>query len=230
MSGHPALQNALRDLGALCPRSKELYIECQGSSIGTYSSSWLNEFYHSACGTLQEWFRLKARYPRGGMPLPQHMKILFPSLRTVHDSVAGLQGGGTMFCREKQWLGKTFPRELFHDSKSKRGGILMHSKMILGLFKSIAPLSDQAPSSNDRTVGGWCYIGSHNFTPSAWGNISGSATDPVLNVTNFELGICFALSSRDVNAEASEIVCWERPATRYRPGIDEPWMQDKHML
>lgn len=29
---------------------------------------------------------------------------------------------------------------------------------------------------------GWAYVGSHNFTPSAWGNLSGSAFNPILNV------------------------------------------------
>lgn len=31
---------------------------------------------------------------------------------------------------------------------------------------------------------GWAYLGSHNFTPSAWGNLSGSAFNPVMNVRN----------------------------------------------
>lgn len=29
---------------------------------------------------------------------------------------------------------------------------------------------------------GWAYVGSHNFTPSAWGNLSGSSFNPTLNV------------------------------------------------
>jgi tyrosyl-DNA phosphodiesterase-1 len=29
---------------------------------------------------------------------------------------------------------------------------------------------------------GWAYVGSHNFTPSAWGTLSGSAFNPTLNV------------------------------------------------
>ena len=29
---------------------------------------------------------------------------------------------------------------------------------------------------------GWAYVGSHNFTPSAWGTLSGSSFNPVLNV------------------------------------------------
>ena len=28
---------------------------------------------------------------------------------------------------------------------------------------------------------GWLYTGSHNFTPSAWGTLSGSGFTPVLN-------------------------------------------------
>lgn len=29
---------------------------------------------------------------------------------------------------------------------------------------------------------GWAYVGSHNFTPSAWGTLSGSSFNPILNV------------------------------------------------
>lgn len=34
-----------------------------------------------------------------------------------------------MFCRESQWKGAKFPREHFYDSRSKRGQVLMHSKV-----------------------------------------------------------------------------------------------------
>ena len=36
-----------------------------------------------------------------------------------------------MFCRRNQWEGAKFPRELFHQSRSKRGPVLMHSKVRL---------------------------------------------------------------------------------------------------
>ena len=32
---------------------------------------------------------------------------------------------------------------------------------------------------------GWAYVGSHNFTPSVWGNLSGSSFNPVFNVGSF---------------------------------------------
>jgi hypothetical protein len=34
-----------------------------------------------------------------------------------------------MFFKRPDWASEGFPRELFHDSKSKRGGVLMHSKV-----------------------------------------------------------------------------------------------------
>lgn len=54
------------------------------------------------------------------------IKIIFPSLSTVDSSVGGRDGGGTIFAG-KGWNANT--KDLFYDSNSKRGGILMHSKV-----------------------------------------------------------------------------------------------------
>ena len=124
---------------------KELVLECQGSSIGTYSVSWLNEFYYSAQGISPEKWLAIPKAKRSKMDLPP-VKILFPSLDTVESSVMGkpvgdisnrrlvldidegVQGAGTMFCRERQWNASTFPKDRFHDANSKRGGVMMHTK------------------------------------------------------------------------------------------------------
>lgn len=37
---------------------------------------------------------------------------------------------------------------------------------------------------NKVDVLGYAYIGSHNFTPSAWGTLSGSEFTPILNVNH----------------------------------------------
>jgi tyrosyl-DNA phosphodiesterase-1 len=47
------------------------------------------------------------------------------------------------------------------------------------------PESDDIEIQNDPI--GWAYVGSHNFTPSAWGTLSGSGFNPVLNVSQFRL-------------------------------------------
>lgn len=41
---------------------------------------------------------------------------------------------------------------------------------------------------------GWAYVGSHNFTPSAWGTLSGSAFNPSLNVS-----MCHSSPPREEN-------------------------------
>lgn len=73
---------------------KELVLECQGSSIGTYSVSWLNEFYYSAQGISPEKWLAIPKAKRSKMDLPP-IKILFPSLDTVESSVMGKPVGDT---------------------------------------------------------------------------------------------------------------------------------------
>lgn len=63
------------------------------------------------------------------MPSPDTLKILFPTRDWVRDSVLGEAGGGTMFCRKRSWEAAKFPRNLFHESRSQRGRVLMHSKV-----------------------------------------------------------------------------------------------------
>ncbi|KAL7278790.1 hypothetical protein ACG7TL_007799 [Trametes sanguinea] len=258
LTGHTRLMKSLIDMGAATPEGKELVLECQvrlglprlildfrlifcatpqGSSIGSYSSTWMNEFYRSARGeSTQSWLDMpKGR--RAKVPYPP-VKILFPTTQYVRESVLGEAGGGTMFCRRKQWEATNFPRDLFHQSRSKRGRVLMHSKMILATFRdkrgtldnqSRSSTTSQSQSSQEVNededkdpLVGWLYMGSHNFTPSAWGTLSGSGFTPTLNVTNYELGIVIPLRTQ---AEVDKLTCWERPPPKYVLGRDEPWMQ-----
>ncbi|KAL4077535.1 tyrosyl-DNA phosphodiesterase-domain-containing protein [Scleroderma citrinum] len=267
-SGHTRLMKAIRELGLRTGGGKaarDLTIECQGSSIGTYSTQWLNEFHYSARGeSAEDWLdQPKAR--RAKLPWP-HVKVLFPSLRTVQQTVLREPGGGSMFCRTHQWEGAKFPRELFHDSNSTGGRVLMHTKMIIATFhqkqplflasspakasatpssssegkgkgKEVITISDSetesdtdderaggsaAPSSSSKEPLGWAYVGSHNFTPSAWGTLSGSGFNPVLNNVNYELGILFPLYSQK---EVEKVSCFKRPPRKYVLGEDRPWIQ-----
>ena len=197
-----------------------------------------------------------------------------------------------MFCRRAQWEGKNFPRELFALSKSKRGRVLMHSKvrssivnvtfsaaitsqMIIAILDVPDPqpepseasfVSETEESDDDEIVEvdrngvpkgksvpkekgketarpyGWAYVGSHNFTASAWGTLSGTGFTPILNVrcilrgipinrertwghclqiTNYELGIVFPLQSE---VELERAACFERPPPKYT-GKDLPWVR-----
>jgi len=121
----------------------------------------------------------------------------------------------------------------------------MHSKMIIattrenalgGRGKTLATTNADSGSetedSDDDIVEiqkdiGWAYIGSHNFTPSAWGNLSGSSFNPVFNITNYEIGVVFPLKDE---AQANKIACWERPPKKYVLGNDLPWMQNDSLV
>ncbi|KAG2363887.1 tyrosyl-DNA phosphodiesterase-domain-containing protein [Suillus spraguei] len=249
VTGHTRLMKAVRDMGLRTGKgkaAKDLVIESQGSSIGTYSTQWINEFYWSARGESAEDWLDEPKSKRAKLSWPP-VKIVFPSLKTVHDSVLGEQGGGTMFCRTNQWEASKFPRELFHDSNSTGGRVLMHTKMIIATYrpkKSIFETSNQSkgkgnessdsetePESDDIEIQddpiGWAYVGSHNFTPSAWGTLSGSGFNPVLNVVNYELGIVFPLyNAKDVES----VSCFKRPARKYVSGQDRPWIQEESQL
>ncbi|KAH7906456.1 tyrosyl-DNA phosphodiesterase-domain-containing protein, partial [Hygrophoropsis aurantiaca] len=90
-TGHTRLMKAIRDMGLRTGKgksAKDLVIECQGSSIGTYSTQWMNEFHWSARGeTASDWLD-EPRTRRTKLPWPP-VKVVFPSAKTVKETVLG---------------------------------------------------------------------------------------------------------------------------------------------
>ncbi|KAF8064419.1 tyrosyl-DNA phosphodiesterase-domain-containing protein [Lyophyllum atratum] len=235
-TGHPRIMQLVRNMGLRTGKgrgSKDITLECQGSSIGIYTTQWMNEFHWSARGESAEDWLDEPKKKREKLPYPS-AKVVYPTKATVQQSRLGEPGGGTMFCRRKQWAAKNFPRDHFYDSKSKGGAVLMHSKMIIATYKETskgkqAQGSETEEDSDDEIqviepAIGWAYVGSHNFTPSAWGTLSGSGFNPVLNISNYELGIIFPLRDKE---HAESVTCFERPPKKYNLGKDEPWMQEE---
>ncbi|KAJ7330426.1 tyrosyl-DNA phosphodiesterase-domain-containing protein [Mycena albidolilacea] len=218
-TGHPRLMCSLEKLGLATSKTHSLVVECQGSSIGTYTTQWFNQFYISASGhpsvlkahmELSEGKRKKLEYPRG-------VKVVFPTVATVRST--GGYGSTSLFCTRKKWEAKSFPRAAFYDSKSSAGKVLMHTKMIIGSFTQ-----KKNATSESSGPAGWMYVGSHNFTAPAWGNLSGSADAPVLNVNNYELGVVVPLMTPE---EVNIASAWERPPSKYTAD-DGPWIQEEN--
>ena len=69
-------------------------------------------------------------------------------------------------------------------------------QVVLGTFQSHSPISsageepfepgfrvDSVDGETDQKPIGWAYVGSHNFSPTAWGMLSGPGYDPILKVS-----------------------------------------------
>ncbi|KAF9018799.1 phospholipase D/nuclease, partial [Hymenopellis radicata] len=206
--GHTRLMKAVRNLG-MTREPGCLALECLTASLGSYTTGWVNEVYHSALGqSASDYLRVKG--PRDKRPMTGHIDVVFPTNATVAQ---------WMCCLRKQWEGIRQLDSKFQlcDAKSPGGNHLMHSKMILGLFQDTESKSDEVPI-------GWAYMGSHNFTASAWGRVSGrDALDAAITISNYEIGIVFPIQSK---AELEKLAFWERPARRYGAD-DEPWIKDE---
>ncbi|KAJ7330439.1 hypothetical protein DFH08DRAFT_966977 [Mycena albidolilacea] len=201
MTGHPRLMRSLEKLGLTTSETQNLVLECQGSSIGTYTTQWFNQFYTSASGhptalkahmELSEGKRKKLEYPRG-------VNVVFPTTATVvsaggHVStdhtviwssafIASAIGLGLAFCKRTKWDAKNFPRAAFYDSKSGAG------KMIIGSFT-------QKKKRDIRIL--W---------PGR------------LDVNNYELGVVVPLMTPE---EVNIASAWERPPSKYTAD-DGPW-------
>lgn len=244
--------NAIEELGVgrlakvvrdMLGSSDKMIIETQGSSMGSYSPRWLQQI-HLACSG--------ADYKRF-LPLPPGAKaskawasatgcresekwppirLLFPSDKWVKtQSIEGTDGALTFFGKSKIAVEKGFI-ELLHQPVSVRGNIMMHHKAILAIRQ--AAEQNAYTDSRDSNVVGWAYMGSHNLTQAAWGNISSpkQGSEPQMSINNWELGIVVPLRAKDMaqfnkpepDSMAANIVTWRRPVHRYANG-DIPWDQ-----
>ncbi|KAJ7728076.1 hypothetical protein B0H16DRAFT_244988 [Mycena metata] len=224
----------------------ELELDYLTSSIGTYSVPWIAVFRLCAAGRMQA---LRAYLDRGQKRIPAQgpTRVIYPTLATIRGTVLGEAGASSISCLPHQWvkiaalIADPMTGLEMRDARSRSGGVGMHTKMILGTLRHSSAQDDDpknetegegetrresdveinyAPGKPVRSLHAWFYVGSHNFSVGAWGALSGSGFNPVLNVVNYELGIVLRLERpEDVDAA----VAWERPTRRYTEG-DVPWI------
>ncbi|EJU04821.1 phospholipase D/nuclease [Dacryopinax primogenitus] len=255
--GHPRLGEAVRQLKAQPPTGKRLNLEYQGSSIGNYTTQYLNDFYKSGCGLSPD---VSKRRPKA-QPWPA-IQIVYPSLTTVDNTVLGRLGAGSFFCRKQYWSKPNAPRKLFRDSRARSGRVLMHTKMIVGTFVDPAEngaIASTPPATSLHKGKGRASAKSTVKVPEPG---SESDTDPELSDVedmknlvgwvyvgshNFSMAAWGSVSGTlskpklwisnfelgvvlPVRDEAwlDRAVPWERPAPGYGKG-DVPWMQEEHL-
>lgn len=132
-------------------------------------------------------------FPAGSPPV----RILFPSTAQVMSNLASPVVGGAFFAKAEHIAYGGYAH-LLHQPVSQRGKLLMHAKIILALpggaeFKRTQTgMAGQGrrldepekkeekgkEKSKEEKPCGWLYVGSHNLTRSAWGNLSGTMNEP----------------------------------------------------
>ncbi|KAG9239404.1 tyrosyl-DNA phosphodiesterase domain protein [Amylocarpus encephaloides] len=194
-TGYCGLGAAVQQLGLQTEQA--LSVDLVAASIGSLTMGFIKSILLAIQGddgmTEYGW---RANKPRRGKPtveseverrlsddVKKHFRIYFPTRDTVANSKGGIGAGGTI-CTQSRWYnGDLFPRELMRDCKSRRPGMLMHSKIIFvrGGVKS------------------WAYVGSANLSESAWGHLSKDRTtqQPKLNCRNWECGVIFPVRASD---------------------------------
>ncbi|PBP16311.1 tyrosyl-DNA phosphodiesterase domain protein, partial [Diplocarpon rosae] len=163
-TGYCGLGRAVTNLGLAT--DEPLRIDFLSASIGSINDDFLKCLYLASQGDLgMTEYGWRANKPLKAQKMTaieqkisdglKDCRIYFPARETVTESKGGVGGGGTI-CFQSRWYDSdVFPRHLMRDCKSRRPGLLMHSKMIFVRTKS----SKQAR---------WAYVGSANLSESAW--------------------------------------------------------------
>ncbi|GAA5957856.1 hypothetical protein JCM21900_001288 [Sporobolomyces salmonicolor] len=210
-------------------------IEAACSSIGRYTTPWLSQMLGACSGIHPASYfsgskgaTVPPRLPqqRSGQPVNLPIKIVYPTSDEIIATYNGIGGGGTIFCPSKTWNAPNFPKHLFYRGQSKRARVAAHTKLILAMRK--VDSDPRSRSSLPEQHEGWLYLGSHNFTPSAWGRLQNGGGGPQLLINNYELGVVIpirAQSAQELETKATELVTYRRPLVKYSAG-DLPWMQD----
>ncbi|KAL0485679.1 TDP1 [Acrasis kona] len=200
--GHMCLRSLVRNnitsQQAQVLKNNDLYI--QTSSVGALYTRWLSEFTKS-CNV--DYVPSPSSSTR-----KNQIKIVFPTVDTAKNSKVN----GVICLRSSAYSGKEFPTHAFCDYQSNlksQGCNLAHSKIIV--HKS------EVDGTSDGSTG-WVYVGSHNFSMSAWGRLQKHETQ--LQISNYELGVLFK------NLPPGFKLPFKTPAKSYKEN-EKPFIYDE---
>ncbi|KAJ1722411.1 hypothetical protein LPJ53_003170 [Coemansia erecta] len=163
----PENQN-LEDIDRFRPNGR-LY--CVGSSLGPLDDKWLRDMYVCAHGLSP----LKLGWP-SIKTLPNSLVdigVAFHTQQQVEQCRYGIEvGEQNIYAQRKVYEDKKFPQSAMVRLEPVVENTLVHAKVILARM-----------GENQRT--GWMYIGSHNFTPAAWGRLNAKT----YYSNNYEFGV-----------------------------------------
>ncbi|KAJ5674747.1 uncharacterized protein N7477_004681 [Penicillium maclennaniae] len=201
-TGYPGLGRAVTNLGL--QTSDPVDVDYVTSSVGSLNDNFVRAMHYACKGDdgLSEYILRNQKSPfmaqtddnnRRTMleasardEWKERVRVYFPSDLTVRTAHAHPQNtAGTICFQRKWWNGASFPRGVLRDCEGARDKrILMHNKLIF-----VWPQKDIIRDKTKCTA--WVYVGSANFSESAWGRLVKDRTtkEVRLNCRNWECGV-----------------------------------------
>lgn len=171
------------DLGLSDMSSKELRLEVCMASIGYLRTKWLNGFYDCALG------KSKIELAEDDAAVPD-LRLFYPSMDDVRVKADedAKDAASNIGCHTRPWdEAPKDIRNIFHHYESKDTGRLFHQKLILAYNPT-----------DTKAAPYYVYVGSANFSQSAWGALqqdtgkkSNAATNntKLMKMSNYECGV-----------------------------------------
>ncbi|PRP85407.1 hypothetical protein PROFUN_06953 [Planoprotostelium fungivorum] len=148
-----------------CDSIMDSIIAYQTSSLGAIChQNWLKEFSKNVGSTTSG-------------SAAHDVSVLFPTKNSIVKR-SNMNGSDMIFLHNSHYTTAGVPKRMYDiipkDLARKRN--LLHSKIMYRTLKN----------EDGEVTHGWCYIGSHNLSPSAWGRYRGD-----FQILNYEMGVLF---------------------------------------
>ncbi|KAF2759129.1 phospholipase D/nuclease [Pseudovirgaria hyperparasitica] len=209
-TGLPGLSHSIKRLSL--QSSEKLTLDYASASLGSLDDQILECLYRSAMG---QDITSKSSSSISSEHLRSKIRILFPSEGTVKSIKDGPESAGIITLQKQYWNSGKFPKACMREYKSIRNGLLSHNKLIL------------ARGEREGKAIAWAYLGSANFSESAWGKlVRDRATKiPKLNCRNWECGVVVPMSEsalESIDKEADATVSSKVFETVFRLPFEHP--------
>ena len=144
----------------------------QCSSIGSLKENFIQDFLSSFIPHKDK------------KQIIKNLEIIFPSQDYIDSIENGIDLASCLFLSKEMYEKEFFPKNCFKTLELKSNQLILKSNFIFH-SKFILILGKNNEITNDSTF----YFGSHNFSPSAWGNFQKYYSQ--ISSANYELGIMF---------------------------------------
>jgi len=171
-------------------------IVCQISSLGSLHEKWLRKFCSAIDYTSTHNTNPLDENCMSTKPLKSLVKIVWPTVDEIRNSVEGFAGGGSVPGRVKN-LEKPFLKPLYHRWTKRHDNVSNDPFRTARHIPHIKTVVQPASSGGDDRSIDWLLLSSHNLSKAAWGTVQNNhkSGGKECFIAHWELGVFVAGST-----------------------------------